>query len=341
MKKRNNVVDIMKGIGILLVILGHTLSMNSRLHAFIYAFHMPLFYMLSGYFLKPLKKSGGGYYKQYIYKRFNSLIKPYIIGGIIIIVLSSIVTYYFTGSFFNSLNSIIYWLKAVLYGSGGYTLFNFPIVGIGYYLLALFFADIIVKYIISNFKKEYQIIFILLITLTGYYLSLYGYHIPFSIPIGLFNCLFVYVGYCLSQSTDLENITKDTCTTIICVLFSFLITFVFATKCGNTLSTANIYPGNYFAIIASFTGSYIVYVISKMISKAKLCKLFEFIGKNTILIFIIHWVELDVIPWQYIIDKYIIYFKMPDYIFAIILRCFLITVIFNIIYYIKKLNSIK
>lgn len=45
--------DIAKGIGILLVVIGHTCSSNSIVHGFIYSFHMPLFFLLSGLVLKP------------------------------------------------------------------------------------------------------------------------------------------------------------------------------------------------------------------------------------------------------------------------------------------------
>ena len=42
--KREEWVDTLKGIGILLVIVGHT---NSPFFKYIYYFHMPLFFMIS------------------------------------------------------------------------------------------------------------------------------------------------------------------------------------------------------------------------------------------------------------------------------------------------------
>ena len=54
--KRLDWIDIAKGIGIILVVLGHTLVPQVRetgfagfLWIFIYNFHMPLFFFLSGY----------------------------------------------------------------------------------------------------------------------------------------------------------------------------------------------------------------------------------------------------------------------------------------------------
>lgn len=49
---RNQNIDILKGIGILCVLLGHITS-SGRLHNLIYTFHMPLFFMASGYFYRP------------------------------------------------------------------------------------------------------------------------------------------------------------------------------------------------------------------------------------------------------------------------------------------------
>lgn len=48
-KCRDTVVDVAKGIGILLVILGH---LKNPIMDFIYAFHMPLFFFISGMFVK-------------------------------------------------------------------------------------------------------------------------------------------------------------------------------------------------------------------------------------------------------------------------------------------------
>lgn len=49
MKKRLTWIDNAKGIGILLVVLGHTYGIPVQLHHIIYSFHMPLFFLLSGY----------------------------------------------------------------------------------------------------------------------------------------------------------------------------------------------------------------------------------------------------------------------------------------------------
>jgi fucose 4-O-acetylase-like acetyltransferase len=74
--KRIGWVDAAKGIGILLVVLGHN-QINSyvhNIHDLIYSFHMPLFFILAGMFLKP-EQSFGTLAK----RRFFSTLRPYLL----------------------------------------------------------------------------------------------------------------------------------------------------------------------------------------------------------------------------------------------------------------------
>lgn len=53
---RIDMIDIAKGIGIILVVLGHCLPSDSYLRNIIYSFHMPLFFILSGLITKNISK---------------------------------------------------------------------------------------------------------------------------------------------------------------------------------------------------------------------------------------------------------------------------------------------
>ena len=74
MSKRINYIDVARGIGILLVVMGHNdfAAISPFMHKFIYSFHMPLFFFLSGYFLNTTI----GFWT-FVKKRFNGLLKPY------------------------------------------------------------------------------------------------------------------------------------------------------------------------------------------------------------------------------------------------------------------------
>lgn len=59
--KRIESLDIAKGIGILIVVLGHVLRADDVfLKKFIFSFHMPLFFMLSGFVFNTENKKGKG-----------------------------------------------------------------------------------------------------------------------------------------------------------------------------------------------------------------------------------------------------------------------------------------
>lgn len=49
MKERKNCFDIARGIAMICIIMGH-LGIN-RVNSFVYTFHVPIFFLISGYFM--------------------------------------------------------------------------------------------------------------------------------------------------------------------------------------------------------------------------------------------------------------------------------------------------
>ena len=74
MSQRIGYFDIARGIGILLVVLGHNDfgGISPFLDQLIYSFHVPLFFFLSGYFLNAAVP-----FVEFLRKRFHSILKPY------------------------------------------------------------------------------------------------------------------------------------------------------------------------------------------------------------------------------------------------------------------------
>jgi polysaccharide biosynthesis protein PslL len=110
MTKRIEYMDIARGIGILLVVLGHNdfevLSLFAR--QIIYSFHIPLFFFLSGYFVNTSLS-----FFDFFKKRFNGLLKPF---------LFTIFLIYFTSISFEKMgfNTAISRIVKSLYGTGHY-----------------------------------------------------------------------------------------------------------------------------------------------------------------------------------------------------------------------------
>lgn len=63
-----------KAIGIMAVVVGHS-GCPQIIHDFIYCFHMPLFFMISGYFFK---ESNAKNMKHYLFKKVKRLYIPYV-----------------------------------------------------------------------------------------------------------------------------------------------------------------------------------------------------------------------------------------------------------------------
>lgn len=72
MEDRISYLDILKGFGIFFVIFGHITHINI-LREYIWNFHMPLFFFVSGLLYKP--NSG---FKEFLKKRIKSIYFPYV-----------------------------------------------------------------------------------------------------------------------------------------------------------------------------------------------------------------------------------------------------------------------
>lgn len=80
-KARIEVIDISKAITIFLVVVGHsTGNFDTPLfRRVLYSFHMPLFFILAGMSVKPVKISGFKAWRAFFRKNILALIAPYII----------------------------------------------------------------------------------------------------------------------------------------------------------------------------------------------------------------------------------------------------------------------
>lgn len=107
--QRNKGIDFIKGIAIILVVLGHVITNGvssrvisneyiTKLCNIIYIFHMPLFFFISGYLTKKYINTNNNIDKGRVYKKILALIIPYI---------SFSVIYFLTKIFFASSGAVI------------------------------------------------------------------------------------------------------------------------------------------------------------------------------------------------------------------------------------------
>lgn len=88
-RKRIEYLDIAKGIGMILVIMGHIEYINAEIHEYIYAFHMPLFFLISGILIWE-KKEEEKHFGELIVKRLKGIMLPYAVFSILFFVIESV-----------------------------------------------------------------------------------------------------------------------------------------------------------------------------------------------------------------------------------------------------------
>lgn len=287
---RLNQFDILKAIGIILVIVGHTLDYNI-MRNMIYSFHMPLFFLVSGYFLKvknpvpPIKKLG------------KRLLIPYLLSSIIIALSANIIFYTNKHSF--DVHYIINWLQSIAYGNGVTEGTQFHSIGPLWFLPALFWGTIILSLLIQAAKYVSPVLTTLLCVIIALFLSQHKICLPLSILQGMLGVGYMYIGY-LMRIYYPTIILKDRLSWIIITVI-----WMFSFKSGY-LSLVQCYANpELLALTGALCGTYLVYVISNHIAqrKDKMCRAFTELGKMTLLILCIHSIEDSIIPWKTYINN--------------------------------------
>ena len=193
MCKRIHNIDILKGIGILLVILGH-LDLPLRIRNIIYIFHMPLFFFLSGALWK--NKETKMSLKVYIKHILTSLIYPYIVWNgveICIHLIKCIIGKETMGLLLKRVMAIIIGVRSVVpYDSQNY-------LGLLWFFPALFVANIL--YFL--FKKGKMLVpGIITCTIVG---NIYAIvvaekiRLPFCLDVSLLCIWFIWIGDIVGQ----------------------------------------------------------------------------------------------------------------------------------------------
>lgn len=90
-------VDIAKGFAIILVCLGHQAPLPFPIRAWIFSFHIPLFFMLAGY---TTCFENYASFQSYLLKKIRALLTPYFVFGSLLLVFDALVSLYYSQSDF-------------------------------------------------------------------------------------------------------------------------------------------------------------------------------------------------------------------------------------------------
>ena len=158
-------IDITKGIAIFLMVCGHT-SIPVSISDFIWSFHMPLFFIVSGMLYNPDKADN---YKRYVIRKLYTLVVPYF--------------FFLTCDYLYH----IAWRMDVSWNM----LTNGIQIGAYWFIQVLLVVELLNAILIKVFIKEsnnssgrmYYMFSIIILSLLGYWASLYKIHFPYRLEV--------------------------------------------------------------------------------------------------------------------------------------------------------------
>ena len=282
--ERNQAFDILKGIGIIAVIIGHLETLPYYPYRnFIFAFHMPLFFIIAGYFykIKPIKKS--------FKKDFKRLVIPYLFTSTIVLI-----EFLLYAIYKNNFSRVFDYFFAIFFCSGsGHTSLIWPIVpcvGPIWFLVAMFWCKTIYNYLRIH---HVNLVIIGAIAILATIVDKYIINLPFCILPGISAIIFFMLG---DICKDLKNL-KHKNVILACAIITFLFC-VFFSELSMVKCHYKYYPID---IIGACGGTYLFYKLSTFIvqSKSKYIKSFlTWFGVNSLIVLSIHTIELHRELWN-------------------------------------------
>ncbi len=219
MSQRINWIDCWKGVAIVTVVAGDIFS-DLKVAKYIYWFHMPLFFFISGYLYKEKYD-----YLPFLKKKFFNLIVPYI-SFLILFSLPNLAAYiqeFWQNQQSDSLYQLALFIFKQLYGgqilTGKFDIF--------WFVTCLFFTQQLYNFIYTKFGSELWLINIIL--LNFYCLAMIDcwffsdINFPWNFNVVLMALPFYWLGHMASTKPTILNSNKLVFIAFILFLFQFLI----------------------------------------------------------------------------------------------------------------------
>lgn len=283
-------IDVARGIGIILVVLGHNwLLINNypALKQAIYLFHVPLFFFLSGLVFKPQENT-----KLLAFKRANALLKPYLV------VLLGYELYRLLTGKSDSLQAV--W--GILYGTGQ-SISLPPLWFLPHLFLVVIVSNFLIRRIHSKTNHYSSNILIFGLLFVGVTLitafkdvnisGIIGFGKPEGAPIGLplsvdflmISSAYFIAGYFYSNFVKSISSSALFIVPLVAMFIAILLFFQ-----PNLDLNYRVYDNPISTTIAAFIGILMTMAISKMISENIdwLSGVLGFIGSGSLFVLIFH-----------------------------------------------------
>lgn len=319
MKRRIDWVDSAKGVAILGTIVSHSVEQGTLLRNFLFSFHMPLFFILSGFTANPVNDK-----KSLLAKTKKDLIK--LICPVFIIAAARYAYYFLFLTDHSAYSAYILLKKLIVSLYWSTSVQSFDAVGALWFLICLFMAKLIFNLHNIYFKNDKNKGLCFILGILGIILGYLGKRLPFNFDITLVAVLFITIGY--TTRTYFNKIKNKS-------LVYLLLAIIIWEACllnGQfiELKTRN-YGANLLTTIEAVCGTFVVCYICNVVNEKKIIKkVLNFLGINSLIILCIHsidWMYIDL--WNYDNEK-----------LKIIIRVILVLLLSGVIILLKSSMSI-
>lgn len=286
--KRIRWVDFAKGIGIILVVIGHDILYVREpsdtaifLYHLIYEFHIPFFFIMAGYLLNTAKWEGRE--KNFIVKNFKRLLVPFYVAEFLFYPIWLVAGHWLGHEAYIRDPGLPAW-RAVLgiFSGNGEWLALIPL----WFLISLFFAEIIYLLLHEVLKKVDEKIFyaaILIISLAGYLISKHLF-LPFGFDVAMTAQLFLLVGALTKKYDLLRRIDWK-------IFLASIAVFLLVCELNGRISLNHRLYGNLLLMyIGGISGTLLLMRVSQVFSELgnAAVNFFEYCGRQSMIILVLH-----------------------------------------------------
>lgn len=319
---RIGAIDIAKGIGIILVIIGHALYSDNTIRIFVYTFHMPLFFILAGMVMKSPERN------QSIFENFlaeRKLIRAYCFYSVLFIIFDVAVRFFIQkeigpgGLFWDFYQTVVFYGINVLW-----------------FLTTLALAKVLAKRIcLISVKRVYWLAIGIALFAAGSTISVHiqwldmgkyrlVYYPLVAVLRAVSSAVYVLWGYMVSETVRgyarRNNIVFTACTALLAVLFLLLI-FRYA---GN-VDIHIMRMGNWsIAFVCAILGFTAVFGASLLLDKVGvISRLLSYMGIHSLFIMATH----DYLKIRVIVDRVLQALDLLNRQYTVLLQIILLIVI--------------
>ena len=272
-QERNHIIDLARGCGILLVMIGHCEFCTPELKKWFYAFHIPLFFFLSGMTFNDRPPFGS-----FLKKKIRSLVIPYFSLNILMWIWRSIIQN--PHGFMNPrtaqqlLGMIVAWRRTPLY---------FDL----WFVTCLFVSELVFYWVVKlrTLKSGEFLYWLVLLasSAVGYwFLNQYKNALPWAVDLVPTVLLFLGTGFRIKDIIALGSKEKKT-RLLIALIFSLGISVLIASSNIKRVDLYYSVTGDYAAfLIGAYAGVAVVMAACLVIGHSRPL---EFIGRNSLIFY--------------------------------------------------------